>query len=132
MNENLPRTPRSGDPVSADWARKVADELRAQRVIGGPGVKVSRTPNGTTVSAAIPRASGSAGGGGAGGHLAVTVSSLSNAPVRPTSAQSLDGGSVGLSSIRVYAMDIAGLPATTSGGMYAIGHLVTAVSAAVS
>ena len=45
------REPSTGDALPA-WARDVARCLRSMRLSGGPGVRVSCTPNGTTVSVA--------------------------------------------------------------------------------
>lgn len=45
-------TPKSGDIVRAGWAADVAHALRSQRVAAGPGLRVSATPAGTTISLA--------------------------------------------------------------------------------
>ena len=58
----LPSEPRRGDPVTADWARRVAAALRSLRLRGGPGVRVTTGPDGTTVSAAPGRGRGGADG----------------------------------------------------------------------
>lgn len=47
----LPSEPRRGDPVTADWARRVSAALRSLRLRGGPGVCVTTGPDGTTISA---------------------------------------------------------------------------------
>lgn len=46
------KEPKRGDPITADWARELVRELRAQRLSAGPGLKLTRTPSGTTVSVA--------------------------------------------------------------------------------
>ncbi len=48
---DFPRTPRAGDPLDPLWGRRVAEALRALRVTGGPGIRVTTTANGTTVAA---------------------------------------------------------------------------------
>ncbi len=69
------REPAKGDRITADWAREVVRAIRSLRLQQGPGIRLSRTPEGTTISAApsaattggsIPGA-GSGGGGGGGG-----------------------------------------------------------------
>lgn len=47
--------PAPGAPVTADWARRIARALRSMRIVGGPGIKVSTTPSGTTVSVPPPK-----------------------------------------------------------------------------
>lgn len=47
--------PAPGAPVTADWARRIARSMRSMRLSGGPGVRVSTTPSGTTVSATAAR-----------------------------------------------------------------------------
>ena len=55
MATPLPREPRRGDPLDADWGRAVARALRSQRVSSGPGLRVSSGPDGTTISRAPGR-----------------------------------------------------------------------------
>ena len=51
--------PRPGEAITAAWAAELVRELRSQRPIAGPGMRVARGPNGTTFSAAArPQASG--------------------------------------------------------------------------
>ena len=47
----IPKTPVSGQPVSPDWGREVVDALRSLRPASGPGVRITQTPEGTTISA---------------------------------------------------------------------------------
>ena len=49
----LPATPQPGSPLSSAWGRDVVDCLRSLLPRGGPGVRVSRSPNGTTIDAAV-------------------------------------------------------------------------------
>ncbi len=44
------REPMAGDPLSADWARGVARELRAQRLSAMAPLQLTRTPTGTSLS----------------------------------------------------------------------------------
>ena len=54
-----PSQPSVGNNVSATLIRQLIAEIRASRVIAGPGVAVRRTPQGTHVSAkAVPPAVG--------------------------------------------------------------------------
>lgn len=54
--------PRSGDPVPVGWFGDFWDDVRACKISGGPGIRVTRSPNGTTVSAIRQPSGGSAGG----------------------------------------------------------------------
>lgn len=57
-----PSLPVAGNDVSATLIRQLIAEIRASRVIAGPGVAVRRTPQGTHVSAkAVPAAGGESG-----------------------------------------------------------------------
>lgn len=47
-----PTAPQSGAPVTANWGREVCDALRRMRLQAGPGIRLSQTPEGTTISAA--------------------------------------------------------------------------------
>ena len=48
-----PTAPQSGAPVTANWGREVCDALRRMRLQAGPGIRLSQTPEGTTISAPI-------------------------------------------------------------------------------
>lgn len=52
MRSFHPTNPSAGNNVSATLIKQLIAEVRASRVIAGPGVTVRRTPNGTHVSAA--------------------------------------------------------------------------------
>lgn len=54
--------PRSGDPIPVGWFGDFWDDVRACEISGGPGIRVTRTPNGTIVSAIRQPSGGSAGG----------------------------------------------------------------------
>ena len=54
--------PVSGEQIPAGWFGDFWDDVHACELSGGPGVRVNRTPNGTTVTA-IPGPSGGSGGG---------------------------------------------------------------------
>ena len=71
--------PAPGDAVGADWARTLVRALRSMRLSGGPGVRVSTTPEGTTVSAA-PGAAAS----GRAEILLVSIPRVSGRAVRGT------------------------------------------------
>lgn len=47
------RGPNPGDSMSADWARKVCGDARANRILPGTGYTVSYTPNGTRLNIGI-------------------------------------------------------------------------------
>ena len=52
--------PQPGQPALASWGADVARAIRSMRLSGGPGIRVTPSPSGTTISA-IPqprRASG--------------------------------------------------------------------------
>lgn len=53
--------PRSGDPVPVGWFGDFWDDVKACEISGGPGIRVTRTPNGTIVSAIRQPSGGSAG-----------------------------------------------------------------------
>lgn len=44
-----PTAPQSGAPVTANWGREVCDSLRRMRLQAGPGIRLSQTPEGTTI-----------------------------------------------------------------------------------
>ena len=46
------REPAKGDRITADWARELVRAVRSLRLSAGPGIKLTRTPEGTTISAA--------------------------------------------------------------------------------
>lgn len=45
------KAPQQGFPVTADWGRSVVDAICRLRLRAGPGIKITQTPEGTTVSA---------------------------------------------------------------------------------
>ena len=45
------RVPARGDDITADWARELVKAVRSLRLSSGPGIKLTRTPEGTTISA---------------------------------------------------------------------------------
>lgn len=45
------RVPASGDDITADWARELVKAVRSLRLSSGPGIRLTRTPDGTTISA---------------------------------------------------------------------------------
>lgn len=49
-----PTAPQPGYPVTANWGREVADSLRRMRLQAGPGIRLSQTPEGTTITAPPP------------------------------------------------------------------------------
>lgn len=49
-----PTAPQPGYPVTANWGREVCDALRRMRLQAGPGIRLSQTPEGTTISAPPP------------------------------------------------------------------------------
>ena len=53
--------PRSGDPIPVGWFGDFWDDTKACEISGGPGIRVTRTPNGTIVSAIRQPSGGSAG-----------------------------------------------------------------------
>ncbi|WP_273306003.1 hypothetical protein [Victivallis lenta] len=65
--------PRSGDIIPPGYFGDLHDDIRACELSGGPGIRVTRTPNGTIVSA-IPRPSGPSGGSSGEVALGVLVS----------------------------------------------------------
>ena len=47
---------RPGDVITADWLNQLAAEVQRLRLSAGPGLRLSQTPSGTTISAvAAPR-----------------------------------------------------------------------------
>lgn len=51
------RVPARGDDITADWARELVKAVRSLRLQAGPGIRLTRTPEGTTISAAPAEAS---------------------------------------------------------------------------
>ena len=49
-----PTSPQPGYPVTANWGREVCDALRRMRLQAGPGIRLSQTPEGTTITAPPP------------------------------------------------------------------------------
>lgn len=47
----LPRRVSQGDRLTAHWLNRLLDFLRARELRAGPGIKLTRTPSGTTISA---------------------------------------------------------------------------------
>ncbi len=45
------REPARGDRITADWARELVKAVRSMRLFAGPGIRLTETPDGTTVSA---------------------------------------------------------------------------------
>ena len=45
------RVPARGDDITTDWARELVKAVRSLRLHAGPGIRLTRTPEGTTVSA---------------------------------------------------------------------------------
>lgn len=50
----LPAYPQEGQPIRAAWGRRVVDFLKNLPITGGPGIRVSRSNNGITLSLARP------------------------------------------------------------------------------
>lgn len=48
----LPRRLSPGTTLSANWINRLLDYLRSRDLRAGPGIKLTRTPSGTTISAA--------------------------------------------------------------------------------
>ena len=48
-----PTAPQPGYPVTANLGREVCDALRRMRLQAGPGIRLSQTPEGTTISAPV-------------------------------------------------------------------------------
>lgn len=46
------KEPALGDDITADWARELVRAVRSLRLQPGPGIKLSRTPDGSTISVA--------------------------------------------------------------------------------
>lgn len=44
------KEPQRGDRITADWARELVRAVRSMRLSAGPGLRLTRTPSGTTVS----------------------------------------------------------------------------------
>lgn len=105
MAAPLPKEPMRGDPLDANWGRAVARALRSQRVSGGPGIRASQGPDGTTISLAPGLG---AGGGGTWTGAAPLIARVVNVSATPGRApcQTLDGRNAG--SQLVAALELAG------------------------
>ncbi len=57
----LPRRLSQKTALSANWLNRLLDFLRSRDLRAGPGIKLTRTPSGTTVSAAGARDGGTSG-----------------------------------------------------------------------
>ena len=90
------REPAKGDRITADWARELVKAVRAMRLQQGPGIRLTRTPEGTTISA-VPSAAtagGSApgaGGGSSGGPDSDAVAKVLGGPDSDAVAKVLGG-----------------------------------------
>ena len=108
------REPNRGDRITADWAREIVRALRSMRIFPGPGIRLSQTPEGTTVSAT-----------GADARSAAPVG-LAEVDVGTVSAQS--SWSFGRYSVSTeggsYALDVAetALTAGLPGGARIVVH----------
>lgn len=60
--EDLPHTVSRGQTLTADWLNRLLSALRSRELRAGPGIRLSRTPSGTTISVERP-AAGSAPAG---------------------------------------------------------------------
>ena len=54
MNIDL-HIPRRGDRVSAAYMARILAEIRANRILQSPGIRVSRGPHGTHISVDVPK-----------------------------------------------------------------------------
>ena len=109
------REPNRGDRITADWAREIVRALRSMRLFPGPGIRLSQTPDGTTVSAT-----------GADGRSAAPVG-LAEVDVGTVAAQSswsFGRYSVSTSGGEVLALDVAetALTAGLPGGARIVVH----------
>ena len=59
MNIDL-HIPRRGDRVSAAYQARILAEIRANRILQSPGLRVSRGPHGTHISVDVPKRASSA------------------------------------------------------------------------
>ena len=109
------RVPASGDDITADWARELVKAVRSLRLHAGPGIRLTRTPEGTTVSTS-----------GADGRTAAPVG-LAEVDVGTVAASStwrFGRFSVTTSNGESYALDVAetALTAGLPGGARIIVH----------
>jgi hypothetical protein len=97
--------PAPGQPVSAAWAREVAEAINRSRATGGPGILVSEGTAGTTITAVAAMAGNrrAESGGGA-------------VPCRIDNAGA-DVANLGGTRVTVYADGIHA-PATGSGTLF--------------
>lgn len=64
----IPGELKKGDKLTADWLNKLVREAVSRTLRAGPGIRLTRTPSGTTVSAAAVT-----GRGARSGHPAAVV-----------------------------------------------------------
>lgn len=57
---DLPNHLSPGDKLPASWLNRLVDHLKGARLNAGPGLRLTRTPSGTTVSIAPPGAADAA------------------------------------------------------------------------
>ena len=109
------RVPASGDDITADWARELVKAVRSLRLSSGPGIKLTRTPEGTTVSTS-----------GTDGRTAAPVglAEVDVGMVAASSTWSFGRFSVTTSNGESYALDMAetALTAGLPGGARIIVH----------
>lgn len=55
----LPERLGRGTTLTAHWLNRLLDWCRSHEILAGPGIKLTRTPTGTTVSAALGSGCGS-------------------------------------------------------------------------
>ena len=106
MNSNLPNKLSIGDPLPAHWLNRLLDWLRSRDLQVGPGLRMSRTPSGTTLSLA-PGAR----------RPAMAAGAAVPARVRRSRGSTGRGGVV---NCEFYA-DGTGAPATGTGSVFLTG-----------
>ena len=115
MSAPLPREPRPGERLDADWGRAVARALRSQRLSGGPGVRVSSGPDGTTVS--IPAGAPGSGEGAAARPMPLDLSlAASGEEARALVRVAGFSARRGADAVPVDSARCAGLASAVSGG----------------
>ena len=115
MSAPLPREPRPGERLDADWGRAVARALRSQRLSGGPGVRVSSGPDGTTVS--IPAGAPGSGEGAAERPMPLDLSlAASGEEARALVRVAGFSARRGADALPVDSARCAGLASAVSGG----------------
>lgn len=70
----IPCELRKGDRLTADWLNKLVREAVSRTLSAGPGIRINRTPSGSTISA-TGRARPGAGGGRGVSAKVVTIGS---------------------------------------------------------